>query len=79
MKRANEGREFAPSEYFFTLCQNTGKKIAMLSVIVAAAGLSFFFWVVLYFCVLTSRREVNRQPDSPIDMMQKSPFGRWRY
>jgi hypothetical protein len=51
----------------------------MLSLVFAAAGLSLFFWVVLYFCVRNPRQQMNRQSDSAVDMMRKSPLGRWRY
>ena len=51
----------------------------MLSLVVAALGLIFFFCFVLYFCVRNLRQGADTRSDSNIEMMRKSPFGRWRY
>jgi hypothetical protein len=51
----------------------------MPSVVATAAGLVFFFCVTLYFCVRDLKQDADARSDSQIDMMRKSPFGRWRY
>jgi hypothetical protein len=51
----------------------------MLSLAVAAIGLFFFFCLVLDFCVRSGRQDADMRWDSNIEMMRKSPFGRWRY
>jgi hypothetical protein len=51
----------------------------MLSILVAAIGLGLFFFLVLYFCVRGLKQDADARWDSGIEMMRKSPFGRWRY
>ena len=51
----------------------------MLFLAVAAIGLVFFFWLVLYVCVRSGKQDSDTRWDSDIEMMRKSPFGRWRY
>jgi hypothetical protein len=51
----------------------------MLSVLAAAIGLVFFFCLVLYLCLQDREQDANAPWDSNIEMMRKSPFGRWRY
>ena len=51
----------------------------MLSVAVAVIGLVFFFCLVLHFCVRAGMQDAEIRWDSEIEMMRKSPFGRWRY
>jgi len=47
-------------------------------VVVAAISLVLFFVVVLYFCLRDRRRDPTARSDD-IELMRKSPFGRWRY
>jgi hypothetical protein len=51
----------------------------MLSVVIGAIGLCFFFCLVLYLCVPDRKQDPDTQWDSGIEVMRKSPFGRWRY
>jgi hypothetical protein len=51
----------------------------MISPAIGAIGLGFFFYLVLYFCVLAPRQDMDVPPDAHIDIMRKSPLGRWRY
>jgi hypothetical protein len=51
----------------------------MLSSAVAAIGLVFFFCLVLHFCVRADKQDADIRWDSEMEMMHKSPFGRWRY
>jgi hypothetical protein len=51
----------------------------MLSIAVAAIGLFLFFCPVLYFCVRSGKQDADIRWDSDVEMMRKSPFGRWRY
>jgi hypothetical protein len=51
----------------------------MLSLAAAAIGLVFFFCFVLYVCVRWGKQDPDTRWDSDIEMMRKSPFGRWRY
>jgi hypothetical protein len=51
----------------------------MLSLVVAATGLVFFFCLVLYLCVRDRKQDLDTRWDSDIEMLRKSPFGRWRY
>lgn len=51
----------------------------MLSVIAAAMGLVVFFSLVLYLCVRDRKQQVYAGTDSGIELMRKSPLGRWRY
>jgi hypothetical protein len=51
----------------------------MLSLVVAAIGLGLFFFLILYLCVRDRKQDADAQRDSGIEMMRKSPFGRWRY
>jgi hypothetical protein len=51
----------------------------MLSLLVAAIGLGLFFFLVLNFCVRNAKQDADAPWDSAIEMMRKSPFGRWRY
>jgi len=53
--------------------------MGMLSLVVAAIGLGLFFFLVLYFCVRHSKQDAGARSDSGIEIMRKSPFGRWRY
>jgi hypothetical protein len=51
----------------------------MLSAAVAAISLGFFFCIVLYFCVRDRGQNARAAWDANIEIMRKSPFGRWRY
>ncbi len=51
----------------------------MLSTAAAAIGLIFFFCLVRYFCVRSDKQIADIRWDPEIEMMRKSPFGRWRY
>ena len=51
----------------------------MLSLLVAVIGLSLFFFLVLHFCVRDPKHDAPAAWDSNIEIMRKSPFGRWRY
>jgi hypothetical protein len=51
----------------------------MLFNAVAAIGLVFFFCLVLYFCVRWGKQDADIRWDSDIEIMRKSPLGRWRY
>jgi len=46
--------------------------------VVAAIGLVLFFVVVLYFCLRDRPSDPTARGDR-INLMRKSPFGRWRY
>ena len=51
----------------------------MLSFVATAIGLVFFFCLVLYLCVRNHKQDLDTRWDSDIEMMRKSPFGRWHY
>lgn len=51
----------------------------MLSFIIAASALVLFFVVVLYFCLRYSKQDAQGRSETKIDLMRKSPLGRWRY
>ena len=51
----------------------------MLSLVGAAISLVFFFCLVLYLCIRDHDQGATARWDSDIEMMRKSPFGRWRY
>jgi hypothetical protein len=51
----------------------------MFSVVASVISLVLFFWLVLYLCLRDREQDVNARWDSSIEMMRKSPFGRWRY
>jgi uncharacterized membrane protein len=53
--------------------------VRMISLVLAAIGLVFFFCLVLYLCVRNHKQDLDTRWDSGIEMMRKSPFGRWRY
>jgi hypothetical protein len=50
----------------------------MLSLVLAAIGLVLFFSFTLHYCIRDGQDAETRW-DSNIDLMRKSPFGRWRY
>jgi len=51
----------------------------MLSISIAAIVLVVFFVVVLRYCLRNGRQDANASADRPIELMRKSPLGRWRY
>jgi hypothetical protein len=51
----------------------------MTSLVAVAIGLVLFFCFILYFCVRESKQDEYAQSNSELDLMRKSPFGRWRY
>jgi hypothetical protein len=51
----------------------------MLSLVAASICLVFFCSLVLYLCTRDRDQDANARWDSNIEMMRKSPFGRWRY
>jgi hypothetical protein len=51
----------------------------MAAVLAAVIGLILFFCLTLCFCVRDPKQEADRRSDSDLDLMRKSPFGRWRY
>jgi hypothetical protein len=51
----------------------------MLSLVIAATGLGLFFYLILYLCARDPKQDPDKQWDSGIELMRKSPFGRWRY
>ena len=53
--------------------------MTMLPLLVGVIGLSLFFFLVLYFCVGDPKHDAPAAWDSSIEIMRKSPFGRWRY
>jgi len=51
----------------------------MLSALVGIVVLILFFGFVLWVCLRRGRQEEQAALDSRVELMRKSPLGRWRY